>query len=109
MTRSTRPFRLLSAPLAALLLSSSMVVPALEAFDSGHVPVAESEHEPGSCPTPHDHSVCTQVGANHAAPGAERPERPIEITGRLAVAIVSDDRADSGVARTRPARAPPTR
>ena len=50
--------------LSALLLALSVAVPALERAEFAHESAIESEHDPAHCPTAHDHTVCTQVGAN---------------------------------------------
>ncbi|MDG2239372.1 MAG: hypothetical protein P8L30_04170 [Longimicrobiales bacterium] len=54
----------LAAWLPALLVILSVAVPALERDEFAAETVVESEHAPGTCPTAHDHTVCTQVGAN---------------------------------------------
>ena len=59
------PFRKsVSVGLSLLLLTLSAAVPVLERSELVHEPVVESEHKPGECPSGHDHTVCTQVGAN---------------------------------------------
>jgi len=50
--------------LAALLLLQSVLVPLLDGADRFRGPVIESEHGATSCGHGHDHSVCTQFGAN---------------------------------------------
>ncbi len=104
--RSTR--RAVAAPLTALLLTLSVAVPLVERADLGHTPVVESEHQPGSCPTPHDHTVCTQVGANHAAPGSHAAERPVEVVRRAAATTDAEEARDARSSLTRSARAPPS-
>lgn len=47
-----------------LMLTLSFAVPLMERADQSHAPVVESTHDPASCPPGHDHTVCTQVGAN---------------------------------------------
>ncbi len=54
----------ISVWLSALVLTLSVAVPALERAEFAHEPAIESEHDPARCPRPHDHTVCTQVGAN---------------------------------------------
>ncbi len=53
-----------SAALALLMVTLSVVVPMLDRADAGSGPVVESEHHPGTCPPAHDHTVCTQHGGN---------------------------------------------
>ena len=55
-----------------LMLTLSIALPVLERADMVDQPVAESEHNPATCPSGHDHTICTQVGVNMAAP-AESP------------------------------------
>lgn len=78
MNRSRRnPFRTgLAAGISALMLTLSVAVPVLERGELFAHPVAEAEHDPGECPSGHDHTVCTQVGANPAFEGRaiESPE-----------------------------------
>ena len=54
----------ISVWLSALLLLLSIAVPALERAEFVHESAIESEHDPAHCPPAHDHTVCTQVGAN---------------------------------------------
>ena len=54
----------LAAWLPALLVILSVAVPAIERDEFASGTAVESEHSPGTCPTAHDHTVCTQVGAN---------------------------------------------
>ena len=54
----------ISVWLSALLLTLSVAVPALARAEFAHEPAIESEHDPAHCPRAHDHTVCTQVGAN---------------------------------------------
>ena len=56
-----------SVCLTALLSLLSVAVPALERAEFAHESAVESEHNPAHCPTAHDHTVCTQVGANLSA------------------------------------------
>ncbi len=65
MRRYDNPTRkALAAWLPTLLLVLSVAVPVLERAEFAHEPVVESEHNPATCPPAHDHTVCTQVGAN---------------------------------------------
>ncbi len=64
-----------SVGISLLMLTLSVAVPVLEQFDMAGEPVAESEHNPATCPPAHDHTVCTQVGANLAAPADGEPRR----------------------------------
>lgn len=61
----------LSLGISLLILMLSVVVPVLERAEVENAPVAESAHNPAECPTGHDHTICTQVGANLSAPSGE--------------------------------------
>lgn len=61
----SRPFWRIFAPLLAAVCFTSTVVPQLlDAADANHGPVLESKHDAATCPRGHDHTLCTQVGAN---------------------------------------------
>jgi hypothetical protein len=76
MKRTGRPIRkAFSAGLALLMLTLSVAVPLLERADISTGPVAESKHNPGTCPPAHDHTVCTQVASNLAAPAPSQEAR----------------------------------
>ena len=94
----------------ALLLTSlwGVAAPLLERADVPTAPVLESEHDPGSCPAPHDHRLCAQTGANHSAPSGGS-----DATGFAAVQRafgIEPARALEASAEltTPPARAPPS-
>lgn len=65
-----------------LMLTLSVAVPVLEQGSLFHHPVAESAHTPGECPSGHDHTICTQVGANLAIGGdaVDGPQAPSAIS-----------------------------
>jgi hypothetical protein len=54
----------ISLATSLVILSLSVGIPMLERADLTNTPVAESTHSPVDCPRGHDHTVCTQVGAN---------------------------------------------
>jgi len=60
-SRTRRPIGLL---LCALILGSSVAAPLLERGGFLAHAAVESEHDPATCAHPHDHRICTQVGAN---------------------------------------------
>ena len=68
--RPTLTQQTLSVWLTALLLLMSVAVPVLERSELGRETAVESEHDPAHCPPGHDHTVCTQVSSNLAAPTA---------------------------------------
>jgi len=53
--------------LSLLIFTLSIAVPLMETSEIADATVIESEHNPAECPTGHDHTVCTQVGANLSA------------------------------------------
>jgi len=62
--RETR--RTFAVWLSALMVALSVAVPLVERADLDHHERWESEHSPGVCG--HDHTICTQVGANLSLP-----------------------------------------
>lgn len=106
-TRERLLLRGLSGPLAALMLVLSVAVPVVERADVSHELAVESEHAPGTCPTAHDHTVCTQVGANQGA-ASDSPIRRTPV-GSVFLALRSADRVAAPSSRVPgpPARAPP--
>lgn len=109
MNHSRRdPFRtILSAGIALLMLTLGMAVPVLEQDSIFHRPVVESEHNPGECPSGHDHTICTQVGANLAI-DADHAERPIA-SAVVDLSVLARERAltPRSLDEANPSRAPP--
>lgn len=72
----------IAAVISVLMLTLSVAVPVLEQGALFSHPVAEAEHDPGECPSGHDHTVCTQVGANFAFEGrsVDNPEHADGVT-----------------------------
>lgn len=101
--------RAASGPIAALMLVLSVAVPVMERADVSHELAVESEHDPATCPPPHDHTVCTQVTANQGATasGPEHRRRPVllHVDAPDASAVPGPPAFASGP----PSRAPPTR
>ncbi len=54
----------LSALLTGVLLAVSVLVPMLDGESASRTPALETEHHAATCVTGHDHTICTQVGAN---------------------------------------------
>jgi hypothetical protein len=93
--------------LTMLLLTLSIAVPLMETSEVADSTVIESEHNPAECPPSHDHTVCTQVGANYSA-AAGRPTAPIAATiVAVAAATTSPEGASSPFDEGHPSRAPP--
>lgn len=97
----------LAAPLSALIVVLSVAVPLLERADIRHESAVESQHDPSTCPTAHDHTVCTQVGANHVAPsgGVGRRPQPTSFASRAPASAAPRGSAPPTLGP--PSRAPP--
>lgn len=96
-----------SIGITTLMLLVSVALPVLERSEVVNEPVAESEHEPGTCPTGHDHTVCTQVGANAAAPVNATARRPDHAVVPVATPSQTHAVASAAFAEGHPSRAPP--
>lgn len=66
MQRNRTPRAVLSLLLGVLVLGQAVLTPLLERSEGGRRSVLESRHVAGSCVVGHDHTLCTQVGANRA-------------------------------------------
>ena len=94
--------------LSALLLTLSVAVPALERAEFAHEPAIESEHDPAHCPPAHDHTVCTQVGANLSlAPAPTLVDHTQEVLS-VTPPIEAPASVHSVFAYGYPSRAPPS-
>ena len=93
--------------LSTLTLALSVAVPLLEPSEVTFDPVAESQHDPAACTPAHDHTVCTQVGANLALVGAAAHHRStyplLSLSGFVPEAIPGQ----SALADGHPTRGPP--
>lgn len=99
--------RVPGALLATLTLVLSVAVPLMERADLSLEPVAESAHDPATCAPSHDHTICTQVGANVAlASGPVHQQGSLEVSGTLALEA-TDTRPSSGWTEGHPVRGPP--
>ena len=96
-----------STCLSTVMLIIWISVPLLERADLVHEPVVESEHNPSTCPPAHDHTVCTQVVANLAAPsvGLEEQQQHVVVRDRDPAEV--DIFVHSVLAEGHPSRAPP--
>lgn len=56
--------KVMSTLLTGALLATSALVPLLDRNESANAPVLETEHHASTCVVGHDHTICTQVGAN---------------------------------------------
>ncbi|MGD8320398.1 MAG: hypothetical protein PVJ02_08090 [Gemmatimonadota bacterium] len=105
LSRGTR--RIVSIWLSTLMLVLSVSVPLLDSGGLNHRQRWESEHESGICTPAHDHTICTQVGANLSIPA-----RPIVVPPTLRMvgaprSVVLSFAHRPGLALGNPTRAPP--
>ena len=96
-----------SVLLSALLLTLSIAVPALERAEFVHESAIESEHDPAHCPPAHDHTVCTQVGANLSLTAAPTLIDHTQEIDAVAVPVEAPASVHSVFAYGHPSRAPP--
>jgi len=93
--------------LSTLLLTLSVAVPALERAEFAHEPAIESEHDPTHCPPAHDHTVCTQVGANLSLTAAPTLIDHTQEVLSVSAPIEAPASVHSIFAYGHPSRAPP--
>ena len=100
--------RALWAPLTALMLLLSVAIPMLDIADFGSEAVVESQHDPASCAPAHDHTLCTQVGANQALlPQVAARTPTATVTSGSLLGSGTSVRV-SALAEGHPARGPPS-
>ncbi len=105
--RRDRARKGVSVGISLLILTLSVAVPVLERADLVDEPVAESEHNPATCPTAHDHTVCTQVGANlSAASDVQEHQLPFAVL-RVATPIETPPGVSAAFSEGHRSRAPP--
>lgn len=97
-----------AGPLSALMLTLSVAIPFLERSDIRHETAVESHHDPSACPTAHDHTVCTQVGANHGAPSPGSLHRAAHVSYRSPVPAPPPGARTPALIAGPPSRAPPS-
>ena len=99
--------KLLSLGLAAILLTLSVATPVLDrGEDFGRVSV-ESRHDPSRCGHPHDHRICTQVGANLSLASAVYGYRTPHVALRSALPETPASALHDTFVEGPPSRAPP--
>lgn len=100
--------RALGAPLSALMLLVGAAGPFLDVADLSPRTVVESRHDPASCSPAHDHTLCIQVGANHALPTPEDVRSGSAAMRVAAVLGAIPGGRSSVLADGHPTRAPPS-
>ncbi|RPH54619.1 hypothetical protein EHM82_06585 [bacterium] len=100
--------RALGGPLAALVLFPGAVSSLLDSRDFRAVAMWESHHDAASCRPSHDHTLCTQIGANQALTSVpdvrvSAARAGVEAPRALLTSVVSSVLADG-----HPTRAPPS-
>jgi len=99
--------QLLSLGLAVILLTLSVATPVLDrGEDFGRVSV-ESTHDPSRCGHPHDHRICTQMGANLSLAAPVYDYRTPHVTLRSARPEAPAPEARATFVEGPPSRAPP--
>ena len=89
------------------MLVMSLTVPVLERGEMVDGPVAESEHDPATCPTAHDHRICTQVGTNLSATSRVQEHRLAYAVVPVATRPETPRGASAALSEGHPSRAPP--
>ena len=108
MVRSeSRARRPLVLALCALILGSSITVPLLERGGFFGQPHVESEHDPTTCAHPHDHRVCTQIGANLALASETHQHRVAHVLVDIAPPVRLQSATAKPLLEGPPSRAPP--
>jgi len=93
--------------LAATLLMLSIATPVLDrGEDLGRVSV-ESAHDPSRCGHPHDHRICTQVGANLSLTTSVYDYRTPHVSVRSVVPETRAPQLHDSFVDGPPSRAPP--
>ena len=108
MKRTAGPARKgASLGISLLMLTLSLAISLLDGSEPGHRPVVESEHDPARCPTGHDHTICTQVGANLSAPSRIQEHRLAYAVVPFATPTETPTTVSAAFSEGHPARAPP--
>ena len=108
MTRSeSRTRKALRLSLCVLILGSSVTVPLLERGGFFLHEAVESEHDPVTCAHPHDHRVCTQVGANLSVAAGTHDQRVAHAFFDVAPPVVPRSTTAKPLLEGPPSRAPP--
>jgi hypothetical protein len=93
--------------LAALTVTLSVAVPALEQGDFVVASGIESQHDPDRCGHKHDHRICAQVGGNLSQVADAHDYRLPHVTLRLKRETERRSELRRGFLEGPPSRAPP--
>ena len=96
-----------SLGISLLMLTLSLAIPVLERSELVNGPVAESEHDSATCPTAHDHRICTQVGANLSAHSRVQRHRLTSAVVSVATPTETPTSVSAAFSEGHPSRAPP--
>jgi hypothetical protein len=99
--------RCFATALAALMVTLSVVMPVLDRVDVSPYPVAETEHTPTECLEGHDHLICGQIGANHAAAASDPGRHHGHRIERLVTWQLGPGATQALLPEANPSRAPP--
>ena len=100
------PVRRVAFATSALMVALSVAVPLMDGSDSFAGPTVEAEHHGSACVL-HDHTLCTQVGANLSLVVEVLPARRPPPAIPLPEPVTSRSYSGPPLAKTHPARAPP--
>lgn len=99
--------RCFATALIALMLTLSAVVPVMDRGEFSSGPVAESEHVAAECFRGHDHSICTQVGANQAVATPDSGRHQLHQIHRVVSMTSRPAPVRATLPEGHPSRAPP--
>ena len=99
--------KIASIGLSLLMLAMSLAGPVMERSEIVGGPVAESEHDPATCPTAHDHRICTQVGTNLPAASRVQDHRIAYAGISMATRPDTPMGISAAISEGHPSRAPP--
>lgn len=105
-TWNKRLRRAISSVAGALILVLAVVAPVIEAGDFAHSVAVESDH---GChgPSPHEHWIHAQLGANPGLPSVSRTESHLAVASPMGREPVSNSATQAATPGLPEARAPP--
>ena len=96
-----------SLGISLLMLAVSYAIPVVEGSESVNGLVFEKEHDPATCPTAHDHRICTLVGGNPSAVSKFQEHRLADAIVPVGMPTETPTRVAAAFSGAHPARAPP--